>query len=115
MYGNYITFYNSCNNFLSGQITADESIFTYASGQNVDTFSDPNHEPPFLDEIRANLEGNNTLFQVCGDNLQCLFDVGQTGDENVGMDTLQFEEQVEEQVIMSGMIYSDYYLVNLYI
>ena len=68
----------------------------------MDTFSNPDHVPPFLDEIRRNLEGNSTLVGVCGNNPQCLFDVGQTGDENVGMDTLQFEEQVIEQVIMSG-------------
>jgi len=68
----------------------------------VNTFSDPDHIPPFLDEIRTNLEGNTTLVEVCNGNPQCLFDVEQTGDENVGMDTLQFEAQAVEQVIVSG-------------
>ena len=85
--------------YLSGQIRSDETIFTYPPGQNPRDFSNPSHVPPFLDEIETT---NSTLLELCGDNAQCLFDVVQTGDENVGRDTLQFEEQVTEQVIMSG-------------
>jgi len=93
---------NKFNKFLSGQITESESIFTYANDEGVNTFSDPDHIPPFLDEIRDNLANNSTLVEVCGNNSQCLFDVGQTGDENVGMDSLQFEGQAMEQVTVSG-------------
>ena len=67
------------------------------------TFSQPNHMPPFLDEIRANLTGNDTLTAVCGDNTECLFDFSQTNDETVGMATMQFEEDVAEEVTMSSM------------
>jgi len=59
--------------------------------------------PPFLDEIRSGLEGNSTLTEICGDNPQCLFDFDQTGDANVGMNTLQFEEQAIEQVVILGI------------
>ena len=72
-------------------------------GGNVTTFSQPNHMPPFLDEIRANLMGNDTLTAVCGDNTECLFDFSQTNDETVGMATMQFEEDVAEEVTMSSM------------
>ena len=90
-------------NFLSGQITVDESIFTYAPDQSARDFSNPSHMPPFLDEIMSSLEGNSTLVDICGDNPQCFFDVDQTGDANVGMDTLQFEEQAVEQVVTLGI------------
>ena len=72
-------------------------------GQGVSTFSNPNHIPPFLDEISSNLEGNSTLFNVCGNNTQCLFDFGQTGSEAVGMATMEFMQEVMEEVIISGM------------
>ena len=68
-----------------GQVTQNESIFTYGSGESVDTFSDPNHAPPFLDEMLSNLMGNSTLTAVCGTNVECLFDFAQTGDMEVGM------------------------------
>ena len=67
------------------------------------TFSDPNHIPPFLDEIMANLEGNRTLTDACGNNTQCLFDFGQTGSEAIGMATMEFTQEVMEEVIISGM------------
>jgi len=91
-------------NLFSGQITQNESIFTYPPGENVSTYLNPDHVPPFLDEIRSSLEGNSTLIEICGDNPQCLFDVDQTGDANVGMDTLQFEEQAIEQVVTLGIL-----------
>ena len=68
-----------------GQVYQDESIFTYEDGQSVDTFSVPNHVPPFLDEILPNLMGNATLTDICGDNVECLFDFSQTGDVKVGI------------------------------
>ena len=89
--------------FPLGQIIPSESIFTYPSGQNARDFSNPSHMPPFLDEIMSSLEGNSTLVNICGSNTQCLFDIDQTGDANVGMDTLQFEEQAIEQVVTLGI------------
>ena len=85
-----------------GQITEAESVFQYMSGQNVSTFSNPNHMPPFLDEISETLATNMTLMDACGNNAQCLFDFGQTGDEAVGMATMEFMQEVMEEVTMSG-------------
>ena len=67
------------------------------------TFSQPDHMPPFLDEIRTDLEGNNSLTAICGNNTECLFDFSQTGDEAVGMATMAFMEEVTEEVTMSSM------------
>jgi len=79
--------------FILGQILSAESIFAYEPGENVGTFSDPNHVPPFLDEIKSNLMGNSTLTDVCGDNVECLFDFGQTGDVKVGMATMAVQNE----------------------
>ena len=51
----------------------------------MDTFSVPDHMPPFLDEISSSLMNNPNLTAVCGDNVECLFDFDQTGDAEVGM------------------------------
>ena len=80
-------------NFALGQITSVESIFTYKVGESVNTFSDPNHVPPFLDEILSSLMGNSTLTDVCGDNVECLFDFAQTGDVEVGMVAIAIENE----------------------
>ena len=71
--------------YLLGQITQEESIFTYEAGKSVGTFSNPDHTPPFLDELLASLVNSSTLTDVCGDNIECLFDFAQTGDMEVGM------------------------------
>ena len=76
------------------------------AGQNVTTFSQPDHVPTFLDEIIVNLEGNSSLTAVCGNNIECLFDFDQTGNEAVGMATMAFMEEVTESVIMSGKRYT---------
>ena len=77
----------------SGQITETESIFTYDADESVRSFSDPNHMPPFLDELLASLMNDSTLTNVCGDNMECLFDFGQTGDVEVGMAAMAVEKE----------------------
>ena len=39
------------------------------------------------------LMGNSTLRNICGDNVECLFDFSQTGDADVGMAAMMFENQ----------------------
>ena len=94
----YIYLYSACTCTLKcvmciyplGQVTQNESIFTYKQPQSV---SDPNHTPPFLDEILSNLMGNSTLMGVCGSNAECLFDFGQTGNAEVGMAAMTVENE----------------------
>ena len=82
-----------CIIYTLGQITQSESIFTYEMSESVGTFSDPNHVPPFLDEIQSDLMSNSTLRDVCGDNIECLFDYAQTGDVEVGMAAMAVENE----------------------
>jgi len=37
--------------------------------------------------------GNSTLTNVCGDNVECLFDFSQTGDIEVGMAAIAVENE----------------------
>ena len=83
---------------LSGQISQNESIFTYEMGEGVDIFSDPNHLPPFLDEILSNLVENSTLTDVCGTNAECLFDFAQTGEVDVGMAAIAVENETATEM-----------------
>ena len=71
--------------WIPGQITDAESLFTYGPDEDAGNYSFPDHVPPFLDEILSNLTANSTLVDVCGDNVECLFDFGQTGNVSVGM------------------------------
>ena len=83
--------------YVLGQITEEESIFTYEAGKSVGTFSNPDRTPPFLDELLASLMGNSTLTDVCGDNVECLFDFAQTGDVDVGMAAIVVENETETE------------------
>ena len=76
----------SCFHHHTGQISQNESLFTYADGQNVTTFANPNHVPVFLDEVVANTAPE--IVQSCNNDPMCIFDYNQTGDANVGMATL---------------------------
>ena len=87
--------------YITGQVTQEESLFYYNEGVNVSTFSDPNHIPVFLDEI-----DNDTLSEaidVCGgdENIECLFDFSQTGNEALAQSTANTNNQnnENEQVI----------------
>jgi len=78
---------------IPGQVTDANSLFTYGPDEDVGNFSVPYHVPPFLDELTTSLMNNSTLMEVCGDNVECLFDFGQTGDADVGMAAMMFENQ----------------------
>lgn len=74
----------------TGQITPEESLFCYKIGENVSTFSHPDHVPVFLDEI-----GNFTEGQIatCGSNTACLYDFLQTGDSEIAAQTKETDEE----------------------
>ena len=85
----------------SGQVTQEQSLFYYEDGQDVTTFSVPNHKPDFLDEI-----DNETLSEgivICGgdENIECLFDFFQTKNEALARSTARTnnENNENEQVI----------------
>lgn len=61
-------------------------------------FSNPNHVPPFLDEILSTLMENSTLTDVCDDNVECLFDFSQTGNVEVGMAAMAVKNQTAIEI-----------------
>ena len=69
--------------FYTGRINSTQSLFTYIPGQSADTFNDPSFAPvlELSDLPFSNMAG---VEEVCGDSLECLFDVGATGDLEVG-------------------------------
>ena len=94
--------------FKTGQISQNESLFFYEAGQNVSTFSDPDHVPQFLDEI-----DNGTLAeatQICGgtENIECLFDFSQTRNEELAVTTASTnnENNNDQQIIGKYTIYT---------
>ena len=95
----YLHSYNICiKHFISGQVTEVESIFTYESNESVAVFSNSDHTPPFLEEVLASLTENLTLTDVCGDNVECLFDFEQTGDAKVGIAALAVDNEAATEM-----------------
>ena len=41
---------------------------------------------------------NSTLTDVCGSNIECLFDFDQTGDMEVGMAAITVENEIETEM-----------------
>ena len=77
-----------------GEISAHESLFTYPDGLSAHDFSHPDHIPDFPDEILANADSH--VRELCNDNAECIFDVTQTGNEEVGMATLEFDRNTRQ-------------------
>ena len=61
-------------------------------------FSNPDHMTTFLDEV---VEGaSNETRALCGDNAQCIFDATETGNMEIGLETLQTnQENVNDQIV----------------
>lgn len=91
----------------AGKINANDSLFTYVPGQLPATFDNPDFTPIFdaSDLPFANMSG---LVQICGDSLECLFDVGATGDFDVGMVAvevqIEYSETVEDSQLSKCML-----------
>lgn len=80
----------------------DESLFFYGDNENVSTYIDVTHQPPFLDEMTNELLANTQLTSVCGNNLQCLFDYNQTGRFSIGSFTANFQRDTEFNEFVYG-------------
>ena len=78
----------------SGEIIPDESLFTYPDDSGPANFSHPYHMPVFLDDIVANADPE--VLAACGDNVECIFDFDQTGNEEIGMETLNTNMENED-------------------
>ncbi|XP_035660212.1 uncharacterized protein LOC118404934 [Branchiostoma floridae] len=74
---------------LSWQISQDESLFTYKDGQDVNSFAKPDFRPKFLSQLRNTVsdEKQSEAEDLCGSNVECLFDFLSTNDTEVGEQT----------------------------
>ena len=109
--------------FNAGRITAADSLFTYILGQSADTFN--NHSfTPVLDISELPFANMAGVEDVCGDSLECLFDVGATGDLEVGQVAMEVQityneiVEVSEQSKYSFLNHVEYFfeplLVHIY-
>ena len=81
--------------FFAGQINQSQSLFTYGLNESVDTFSKPDFEPMFVDDIKW--DSNKTKEKAeaeCGGDHECLFDVASTNDLSVGIVTKDINIQL---------------------
>ena len=59
--------------------------------------------PRFLDEVVANASAD--IIALCGDNAECIFDATETGDTNVGLESLNTnQENNNDQMIICKYI-----------
>ena len=88
---------------LLGQINQSQSLFTYAHNESVDTFSSPDFEPMFADNITWHNDSLRIKAEAeCGDDHECLFDVASTNDLSVGLVTKDISVQlVNESNLLS--------------
>ena len=85
---------------LIGSIEESESLFVYGASGSWSDYNRPNHEPVFADELTFTPEQQ----AVCGDSLQCLYDLSQTGSEEIAMDTLLTDETNQQDQLISRML-----------
>lgn len=69
----------------SGQLQANESLFTYPEGLSYLDYAHPEHIPPFSEEVLANAPLE--VIEACEGSADCIYDACQTGDMSVGLET----------------------------
>ena len=79
---------------ITGQVDASESLFTYPEGLTTEDFAVRDHDPPYLDEVVATASAE--VLQMCGDNVECIFDSIETGDINIGLETVTMISIIDE-------------------
>ncbi|XP_033127134.1 sushi domain-containing protein 2-like [Anneissia japonica] len=75
------------------RVAAGDSVFYYGAGTAYETYSDPNFQPWF--ELPNNIDPVK-VFEVCGDNSECIFDYQVTGNVEIAKMTKQGVESFEE-------------------
>jgi len=77
----------------TGQITANQSLFTYKPGQSVDTFRNVSFVPMFADALQFyNDSVKQAAYKACGNDFSCLFDAAATNDVSVGVSSKETSE-----------------------
>lgn len=87
-----------------GRIKEDESIFWYRADWTTVTYTDLSYKPVF------EFTGDDT--GVCGDDLQCQFDVFMTNNTELGEDTARTNAEVKDKIATLGEII--YYIIYMF-
>ena len=92
-----------CNCYFSllynlGQITDEESLFTYGQGQSVATFANASFQPMFSDQIQwADDATRDAAILACDGDVACLFDAASTNDVSLGTNSKDINVQLEKE------------------
>ena len=86
-----------------GQITVEESLFTYGPNENVSTFANESFVPMFVEDIQwADNETRIAAEQACDGNTVCLFDAASTNDVSIGTNSKDLNVQLVEEKKLLG-------------
>ena len=82
-------------------------------GESVSTFSDPDHEPTFIDEVPQS-RYTSAQREQCNNDPPCLFDLFETGSEEVALTTLQGRAGVAEASRIQSELFMTHNLLHLH-
>ena len=85
----------------TGQITEEETFFTYPPGKSYDDYKHPDHIPPLIDDVVNSAPQN--IIDICNSNEQCIFDAVQTENIELGTGTLDTIESNNMDVVEASM------------
>jgi hypothetical protein len=86
--------------------SSKDSLFTYSGNDSWSTFYDPDFVPLF-EPVFNDSSLENTTYEICKDDLFCIFDIAATKRTEIGMSTLQGTEDLEMIVEMSKPVTCD--------
>ncbi len=72
-----------------------DSIFTYQPGQTWATFYDP-HFVPVYKPTFSSPSLQEQAASICGNDVECLFDMAATGREDIGIVSIDVEQEIKE-------------------
>ena len=91
--------------FTIGEIEPSQSLFTYPEGMTAESFSHPEHEPVFLDEVIES--ASDEILELCGNNSECIFDAIQTGSTEIALDTLETNKTNANDQMITGRLFDN--------
>jgi hypothetical protein len=84
-------------------IDPENSLFTYPPGTSAADFSFPDQVPLSVDDVVAG--ASQEVRESCAGNVKCIFDATQTGNMEIGLDTMHTEDvYMEDQMIASEFL-----------
>ena len=86
---------------ISGFASQTESMFSYYDNTSWQFYSHPTHVPVFADEIFP----TDVQKSVCGNDIQCIYDLSQTNSTSFAMETARFGDiNIQNAKIISTFI-----------